>query len=49
VVPGTGGAYLGDHSAVVHVRDPEGRLRLLLPFGTPRDGMEHDVRLLLAR
>jgi protein SCO1/2 len=48
-VPGTGAGYLVDHSAMVYVVDPAGRLRLLFPFGTLPDDMEHDVRLLLRR
>lgn len=46
-VPGTRAAYLVDHSAFVYVVDPEGRLRLMFPFGTPVDDMAHDLRLLL--
>jgi protein SCO1/2 len=46
-VPGTQAAYLVDHSAFVYVIDPEGRLRLMFPFGTSVDDMAHDLRLLL--
>ena len=48
-VRGTSAAYLVDHSAFVYVVDPEGRLRLMFPFGTSVDDMTHDVRLLLER
>lgn len=47
VVAGTAAPYLIDHSALVHVVDPEGRLRLLFPFGTSVDVMAHDIGLLL--
>jgi protein SCO1/2 len=46
-VAGTTAAYLIDHSAFVYVVDPEGRLRLMFPFGTAIDDMAHDLRLLL--
>jgi protein SCO1/2 len=46
-VPGTRAAYLIDHSAFVYVVDPEGRLRLMFPFGTSIDDMAHDLGLLL--
>jgi protein SCO1/2 len=46
-VAGTHAAYLVDHSAFVYVLDPEGRLRLMFPFGTSTDDMAHDLRLLL--
>jgi len=47
IVPGTKAAYLIDHSAFVYVVDPEGRLRLMFPFGTSIDDMAHDLALLL--
>jgi protein SCO1/2 len=49
VVPGTAAAYLVDHSAFVYVIDPEGRLRLMFPFGTAIEDMAHDIKLLLER
>jgi protein SCO1/2 len=49
LVPGTSAAYLVDHSAFVYVIDPDGRLRLMFPFGTSIDDMAHDVQLLLRR
>jgi protein SCO1/2 len=49
VVPGTAATYLIDHSALVYVIDPEGRLRLTFPFGLSIDDMVHDVKLLLRR
>jgi protein SCO1/2 len=48
-VRGTSAAYLMDHSAFVYVVDPEGRLRLMFPFGTSVDDMTHDISLLLRR
>jgi protein SCO1/2 len=49
VVAGTSAAYLIDHSAFVYVVDPEGRLRLMFPFGTSIENMAHDIRLLMRR
>ena len=49
VVPGTAAAYLIDHSALVYVIDPQGRLRLTFPFGLSIDDMTHDIKLLLRR
>jgi len=49
VVPGTAAAYLIDHSAFLYVVDPQGLLRLMIPFGTPVDDMTHDIQLLLPR
>jgi protein SCO1/2 len=46
-VAGTKAAYLIDHSAFAYVVDPEGRLRLMFPFGTSIDDMAHDIGLLL--
>jgi protein SCO1/2 len=46
-VPGTRAAYLIDHSALAYVVDPDGRLRLMFPFGTSIDDMAHDLGLLL--
>ena len=46
-VAGTKAAYLIDHSAFAYIIDPEGRLRLMFPFGTPIDDMAHDLGLLL--
>ncbi|HEY7364469.1 MAG TPA: SCO family protein [Methylomirabilota bacterium] len=48
-VPGTAAAYLVDHSAFVYVVDAEGRLRLMVPFGTSMVDMTHDISLLLGR
>jgi protein SCO1/2 len=48
-VRGTSAAYLVDHSAFVYVVDVEGRLRLMLPFGTSVEDMTHDIGLLLRR
>lgn len=49
VVPGTAATYLIDHSALVYVIDPEGRLRVTFPFGLSIDDMAHDIKLLLRR
>lgn len=49
VAKGTAAAYLVDHSAFVYVIDGDGRLRLMLPFGTSIDTMTHDIGLLLGR
>jgi protein SCO1/2 len=46
-VAGTKAAYLIDHTAFVYVVDPEGRLRLMFPFGTSTEDMAHDLRILL--
>jgi protein SCO1/2 len=46
---GTSAAYLVDHSALVYVIDPDGRLRLVFPFGTSIDDMTHDISLLLKK
>jgi protein SCO1/2 len=47
--PGTAAAYLVDHTAMVFVIDPEGRLRLAVPFGTSVDDLAHDIKHLLRR
>ena len=39
--------YLLHHSASVFLIDPEGRLRVMAPFGTPVDDVVHDIRILL--
>ena len=49
VVSGTAATYLIDHSALVYVIDPQGRLRLTFPFGLSVDDMTHDIKLLLRR
>jgi protein SCO1/2 len=49
VVAGTSATYLIDHSAFVYVIDPAGQLRLMFPFGMPKDDMVHDFKLLLQR
>jgi copper(I)-binding protein len=41
-------AYAVHHTASTYVIDPQGRLRLMAPFGTPVDDVLHDVRVLLA-
>ncbi|MCL6522445.1 MAG: SCO family protein [Firmicutes bacterium] len=46
-VPGSS-TYLVDHSAYVYLIDPQGRLRLLFPYGTTPEAVVHDVRLILA-
>lgn len=40
--------YLIDHSAGTYIYDPQGRLRLLMPYGSSPDVIAHDLRALLA-
>jgi len=40
--------YLIDHSAGTYVYDPQGRLRLLIPYGSSPDAIAHDLKILLA-
>jgi protein SCO1/2 len=49
VVAGTAAAYLTAHSAYTYVVDPEGRLRLVFPFGMAVEEMVHDIKRLLRR
>jgi protein SCO1/2 len=39
--------YLMDHSAGTYVYDPEGRLRLLMPYGSSPDAIAQDLKALL--
>lgn len=39
--------YLIDHSAGTYVYDPEGRLRLLMPYGSSPDAIAQDLEKLL--
>lgn len=39
--------YLIDHSAGTYIYDPQGRLRLLMPYGSSPDAIAHDLKLLL--
>ena len=39
--------YEVDHSSFLYLVDPQGRLRGLVPFGTPADDIVHDLELLL--
>jgi len=48
-LPASGAGYLVDHSASLLVIDPEGRLRLSIPFGTVPEDILHDLKLLLER
>lgn len=41
--------YLIDHTAGSYVIDPNGKLRLLLPFAIPAPDMAHDLRLLMQK
>ena len=41
--------YLIDHTAGSYVIDPNGKLRLLLPFAHPAPDMAHDLRLLMQK
>lgn len=40
--------YLMDHTALVYLVDPEGRLRVMFPFGMGAADMAHDVKQVLA-
>ena len=40
--------YLIDHSAGTYVYDPQGRLRLLMPYGSSPDAIAQDLKTLLA-
>jgi protein SCO1/2 len=40
-------SYTVDHSAQTLVFDPQGRLRLMLPYGLPGDKIAADLRILL--
>lgn len=40
--------YLIDHSAGTYVYDPQGRLRLLMPYGSSSDAIAQDLKALLA-
>ena len=42
------GDYLIDHSAGTYIYDPQGRLRLLMPYGSGADVIAHDLKALLA-
>ncbi len=46
-VTGTAAGYLIAHSAYTYVIDPEGRLRLLFPFGLSIEEMADDIKQLL--
>ena len=39
--------YLIDHSAGTYVYDAQGRLRLLMPYGSSPDAIAHDLKVLL--
>jgi protein SCO1/2 len=49
VVSGTAAAYLIAHSANMYVVDPQGRLRVVFPFGMAIEEMVHDIKQLLGR
>lgn len=40
--------YLIDHNAGTYIYDPEGRLRLLMPYGSNPETIAHDLRVLLS-
>jgi protein SCO1/2 len=40
--------YLIDHSAGTYVYDPQGHLRLLMPYGSSPDAIAQDLKTLLA-
>lgn len=39
--------YLLDHSAGTYIYDPQGRLRLLMPYGSSPETIAHDLKILL--
>ena len=39
--------YLIDHSAGTYIYDPQGRLRLLMPYGSSPEAIAHDLKILL--
>jgi protein SCO1 len=49
VVSGTAASYLIAHSANMYVVDPQGRLRVVFPFGMAFEEMVHDIKQLLGR
>lgn len=40
--------YLLDHSAGTYIYDPQGRIRLLMPYGSTPETIAHDLKILLA-
>lgn len=48
VTSGVGG-YLIDHTAGSYVVDPNGKLRLFLPYAIPAPDMAHDLSLLIQK
>ena len=40
--------YLVDHSAGTYIYDPQGHLRLLMPYGSSPDAIAQDLKTLLA-
>ena len=40
--------YLVDHSAGTYISDPQGHLRLLMPYGSSPDAIAQDLKTLLA-
>lgn len=44
---GSAAGYLLDHSAGIYGFDPQGRLRILINYGTDLAAIVHDVKLLL--
>ena len=43
-----GDDYLIDHSAGTYIYDPQGRLRLLMPYGSSPETIAHDLNVLLS-
>jgi len=39
--------YLLEHSAGTYIYDPQGRIRLLMPYGSSPETIAHDLRILL--
>ena len=40
-------SYLIDHSAGTYIYDPQGRIRLLMPYGSSPEMIAHDLKILL--
>jgi protein SCO1 len=43
-----GNSYAFSHSSYTYLIDREGRLRALMPYGSPADSYVHDLQILLA-